>query len=280
VAKTTEKGHGPAIESNSELRNDPRMKNPKNLFKSAISAGQHQLGIWNTIGGNTVSELLGGANFDWVLVDCEHSAIETVEVQTCLQAIAGTPGVSAAVRAAGHDSVLIKRLLDMGAQTLMLPFVESAAEAEAAVYAMRYGPRGVRGMAGMTRATRYGRVDDYFTKAEEGLCLIVQVESVAGFEALEEIAAVDGVDAVFFGPADLSASMGYPGQFDHPEVVETIKAGFARLAAVGKPGGVMALEPAAAKSYMTMGSLFTAVGVDLVLLANAVAGLRGEFDAG
>ena len=117
-------------------------------------------------------------------------------------------------------------------------------------------------MAGMTRATRYGKVENYFTTAEEELCLIAQVESVAGFDALEEIASVDGVDAVFFGPADLSASMGYPGQMGHPEVVRTIEAGFDRLQAIGKPGGVMALEKSAAQNYIAKGSLFTAVGVD------------------
>ncbi|MBV6656591.1 MAG: 4-hydroxy-2-oxo-heptane-1,7-dioate aldolase [Devosiaceae bacterium] len=253
------------------------MKNPKNLFKAAIASGQHQLGIWNTVGGNSVAELLGGAGFDWILVDCEHSAMETIEVQGLLQAVAGTPDVSAAVRAAGNDPILIKRLLDMGAQTLMIPFVQSADEAEAAVAAMRYGPRGVRGMAGMTRATRYGKVENYFTTAEEELCLIAQVESVAGFDALEQIASVDGVDALFFGPADLSASMGYPGQVAHPEVVAMIEEGFERLKAVGKPGGVMALEKAAADAYIARGSLFTAVGVDLVLLANAVADLRARF---
>ncbi len=255
------------------------MNNPMNLFKSAILSGHHQLGLWNTIGGNTVAELLGGAGFDWVLVDCEHSAIETVEVQSLFQAIAGTQDVSAAVRAAGNDPILIKRLLDMGAQTLMIPFVQSAAEAEAAVQALRYGPRGVRGMAGMTRATRYGKVENYFTTADEELCLIVQVESVAGVDALEEIASVDGVDAVFFGPADLSASMGYPGQMSHPEVVRTIENGFERLRAVGKPGGVMALEKSAAQNYIAKGSLFTAVGVDLVLLANAVRDLRAQYGA-
>lgn len=253
------------------------MKNPKNLFKSAIVSGRHQLGLWNTIGGNTVAEILGGAGFDWVLVDCEHAAIETVEVQTLLQAIAGTPDVSAAVRVAGNDPVLIKRVLDMGAQTLMIPFVQSAAEAEAAVKAMHYGPNGVRGMAGMTRATRYGQVDDYFATALDELCLIAQVETVAGFEALGEIATVDGVDAVFFGPADLSASMGVPGEVGHPDVVAVIEAGFERMKAIGKPCGIMALEAKAAKNYIDKGSVFTAVGVDLVLLADAVAALRDQF---
>ncbi|MEM1286711.1 MAG: aldolase/citrate lyase family protein, partial [Pseudomonadota bacterium] len=245
------------------------MQVPKNLFKSAIASGDHQLGLWNTIGGNTVAEMLGGAGFDWVLVDCEHAAIETVEVQAALQAIAGSMGVAPVVRAAGHDEVLIKRLLDMGAQTLMVPYVQSASEARSIVQAMRYGPSGVRGMAGMTRATRYGQVEDYFQTAQDELCLIAQVETVSGMDALEEIASVDGVHAVFFGPADLSASMGIPGQMGHPDVVDAINKGFERLKAIGVPGGVMALEPASAKAYMNAGSLFTAVGVDLVLLADA-----------
>lgn len=253
------------------------MKNPKNLFKDAILNGRHQLGMWNTIGGNTVPELLGGAGFDWVLIDCEHAAIETVEALPALQAIATTPGVSAAVRPASNDATTFKRLLDMGAQTLLVPFVQSAQEAEAAVAAMRYGPRGVRGMAGMTRATRYGQVDDYFTTAEDELCLILQVETVAGIDALEDIATTDGVDAVFFGPADLSASMGHPGQMDHPEVVDAIETGLKRLQAVGVPGGVMALDIDAAKRFIALGSMFTAVGVDLVLLADAVADLRRQF---
>lgn len=268
-------------------RTDPRekcatmgqatMDNPRNRFKAAIRSGRHQLGIWNTIGGNTVPELLGEAGFDWVLVDCEHAAIETIDVLPALQAVAANPKVSAVVRPAANDPVLFKRLLDMGAQTLLVPYVQSAQEAAAAVAAMRYGPRGIRGMAGMTRATRYGKVADYFTRAEEELCLIVQVETAGALEALEEIAGTDGVDGVFIGPADLSASMGYPGQFDHPEVTAAIADAFKRLAAMGVPAGIMALDPAVARHYIDNGSVFTAVGVDLVLLADAVAELRGKF---
>ena len=250
---------------------------PVNPFKAALRTGRHQLGLWNTIGGNTVPELLGGAGFDWVLIDCEHAAIEAVEVLPALQAMAAHPGVGCAVRPAANDPVLFKRLLDMGAQTLLVPYVESGDDAAAAVAAMRYGPRGIRGMAGMTRATRYGQVADYFATAETELCLVCQVETLAGLAALEDIATTDGVDAVFFGPADLSASMGLPGQMDHPAVVAAIDEGFARLAAIGVPGGVMALDPAAAQRFIAQGSLFTAVGVDLVLLADAVARLRRQF---
>jgi 4-hydroxy-2-oxoheptanedioate aldolase len=141
------------------------MQNPTNVFKATLKERRHQLGIWNTIGGNTVPDMLGGAGFDWVLIDCEHAAIEAVEVLPALQAIAAHPNVSAIVRPAANDPTLFKRLLDMGAQTLLVPYVQTVEEAEQAVAAMRYGPHGVRGMAGMTRATRYGQVDDYFATA-------------------------------------------------------------------------------------------------------------------
>ena len=156
------------------------MRNPKNLFKEALKSGDCQIGIWNTIGGNTVPELLGGAGFDWVLIDCEHAAIETVEVLPALQAIGQHSQTSALVRPAANDPTLFKRILDMGAQTLLVPYVQTAEEAAAAVQAMRYGPHGMRGMAGMTRATRYGKVDKYFEDAWDELCLVVQVETIEG----------------------------------------------------------------------------------------------------
>lgn len=253
------------------------MKNPKNLFKAALRE-RHQLGIWNTMGGNTVPDLLGGAGFDWVLIDCEHAAIETVEVLPALQAIAAHPQVSALVRPAGNDAVLFKRILDMGAQTLLVPFVQTAQEAEQAVKAMRYGPHGIRGMAGMTRATRYGQVEDYFRVAFDELCLVLQVESVLGMENLEAIARTPGVDAVFIGPADLSASMGYPGQPDHPEVEAAISDIITRLQRIDVPVGIMALDPEAAQALMARGVAFTAVGVDLLMLADSARALRRRFD--
>lgn len=253
------------------------MKNPKNHFKAALKSGRHQLGIWNTLGGNTVPELLAGAGFDWVLVDCEHSAVETIEVLPALQAIAAYPEVSAVVRPAENSPVLFKRLLDMGAQTLLVPYVQSADEARQAVEAMRYGPNGIRGMAGMTRATRYGRVDNYFQNVEDELCLIVQVETVAGLNALDAIATTDGVDGVFIGPADLSASMGLPGQTAHPKVRAAIDEAIARLQNLGVPSGILSLDNQEAASFIAQGTNFTAVGVDLALLAEGVATLRQRF---
>jgi 4-hydroxy-2-oxoheptanedioate aldolase len=253
------------------------MKQPRNLFKAALTGDTPQIGIWNTVGGNTIPEMLAGAGYDWVLVDCEHAAIEAVEVLGALQAIGQWPDVSALVRPAANDPVLFKRLLDMGAQTLLVPYVETAAEAEGAVRAMRYGPQGIRGMAGMTRATRYGQVEDYFTTAEQELCLVVQVETLTGIENLAAIAATDGVDAVFIGPADLSASMGLRGQTDHPEVDSVICDAIKSLVDMGVPAGVMALNPDTAKRYLALGASFVAVAVDLVLLAKAVRDTRALF---
>ena len=253
------------------------MKNPKNLFKAGLTAGQRQLGIWNTIGGNTVPELLGGSGFDWVLVDCEHAAIETVEVLPALQAIGQIPDTSAVVRVAANDPTLFKRVLDMGAQTLMVPYVQTADEAAAAVHAMRYGPNGMRGMAGMTRATRYGQVEDYFSKAEEELCLIVQIETLEGLQNLHAIAKTDGVDGVFIGPADLSASIGLRGQLTHPDVDKAITDAITELVDMNIPVGVMALDPSVAERYLACGASFVAIAVDLVMLADAVADIRNRF---
>jgi 4-hydroxy-2-oxoheptanedioate aldolase len=253
------------------------MKNPKNLFKAALKAGQHQLGIWNSIGGTTVTEMLAGCGYDWVLIDTEHSPVDVNDVLPALQAIAAYPEVTAIVRPAVNDTVLIKRLLDLGAQTLLLPYVQSAEEAEAAVHAMRYPPKGIRGMAGVTRASRYGMVEDYATRAEEELCLIVQVETKVALDQLEEIAAVEGVDGVFIGPSDLSASMGYPGQTGHPAVVEAIEQAIARLKAVGMPAGILTLNEAFAQRCIDLGTTFTAVGVDLALLSDATRALRSRF---
>ena len=245
------------------------MKNPKNLFKAALREGRHQIGIWNTIGGNTVAEALAGAGYDWVLIDCEHAPVETADVLPALQAIGQYPDVSAIVRPSSNDAVQFKRILDMGAQTLLVPYVETAAEAEAAISAMRYGPRGIRGMAGMTRATRYGKVDNYFNVAEDELCLIVQLETVRGIDNLEEIAAVDGVDALFIGPADLSASMGLPGETDDPRVIAKVETAIERSQSLGIPCGLMSLKEKQANTYIETGSSFTAVAVDLVLLVEA-----------
>ncbi len=253
------------------------MKNPKNLFKAALKSGKHQLGIWNSIAGQPVTEYLATCDFDWILIDTEHAPVDVIDVLPALQTIAAYPHVSAIVRPAINDTVLIKRLLDLGAQTLLIPYVQSADEARAAVAAMRYPPSGVRGYAGMTRASRFGKVEGYGTGAADELCLIVQIETGTALDQLEEIARVEGVDGVFIGPADLAASLGHPGDLAHPDVVSAIEDAFRRLAALGVPSGILSLDRPFAKHCMSLGTAFTAVGIDLALLGNAAMALSEEF---
>lgn len=253
------------------------MKNPTNAFKAALKSGRHQLGIWNSIGGPTVIEMLAGCGYDWILIDTEHSPVDVTDVLPALQTVAGYPRVSAVVRPASNDTVLIKRLLDIGAQSLLIPYVQSAADAQAAVKAMRYPPNGVRGMAGLTRASRFGKVDAYATCAEEELCLVVQVETAAALDRLEEIASVEGVDGVFIGPADLAASLGYPGNSGHPDVVVAIDGALQRLLALGVPAGILTLDTDSTRRCIALGTAFTAVGVDLGLLERAATDLAEEF---
>lgn len=252
------------------------MELPRNRFKAALKDGRHQLGVWSGLGGTVAPEVLAVAGFDWIVLDTEHAPIEVAEVLPALQALAAYPGSSAVVRPAINDPVLIKRHLDQGAQTLVIPYVQSAAEARAAVAAMRYPPRGIRGVAGVTRASRFGTVKDYATRAEEELCLIVQVETAQALAALEEIASVEGVDGVFIGPADLAASMGHPGAAGHPEVVAAIEGAIGRLKTLAVPAGILSMDPAFARRCMALGTAFTAVGVDVgILVAGARALVEG-----
>jgi len=249
---------------------------PKNHFKAALVAGNGAIGLWNTVPGPVVAEMLAGTGFDWVLIDTEHSLTDLPDTMGMLQAMAGYP-VSPVVRLAANDAVLIKRALDLGAQTLMVPYVQTADEARRAVAAMRYPPRGIRGMGGMTRATRYGAVTDYVARAESELCLLVQIETAATLPMIEQIAAVDGVDGLFIGPADLSATMGHPGQLRHPEVVAAIENALRRIDATGKAAGILTVDTDFARQCIAWGSRATAVGIDLVLLSTAARALRAQF---
>ncbi len=251
----------------------------KNLFKAALVEGRQQLGLWNSLPGPVVAEALAGTGYDWILVDCEHALTDVPDVLSNLQAMAPYP-VSAVVRPADNDPVLIKRILDFGAQSLLIPYVQTPAEAERAVAAMRYAPRGMRGMGLMTRATRYGTVEDYALQADAEMCLLVQVETAATLPLIEEIAAVDGVDGMFIGPADLSATMGYPGQLYHPEVVAAIEDAVRRIKATGKAAGILTPDLPFARSCIEWGTTFTAIGADLSLLVSAARGLVTGFRQG
>ena len=252
---------------------------PRNAFKQAIAEGRTQIGLWMALTSGYAAEAVAGAGFDWLVIDMEHAPNTLESVVAQLQALAAYPA-TAVVRPASNDIVRIKHLLDMGAQTLIVPYVQSVAEAEAAVAAMRYPPRGLRGVSSATRATGFGRVADYGRKAEAELCLIVQVETVAALESLEAIAAVDGVDGVFIGPADLAASMGLVGQLSHPEVKAAVLGAIQRLVRIGKPAGVLSADPDFAGACRDAGAIFVAVGLDTVILARGADALARRFKGG
>ncbi len=250
---------------------------PGNRFKQALREGRQQIGLWSTLSTAFAAEAVAGAGFDWLLLDTEHSPGDVLTVMAQLQALSGYAGLAPVVRPASNDPVLIKRFLDVGAQSLLIPYVQSAAEAEAAVAAVRYPPAGIRGVSALTRATQFGRIADYAHKAADEICLVVQIETQAGLDALEAIAGVEGVDGVFIGPGDLAASLGYIGKLDHPVVVHAVEDAIARIVACGKPAGILTGDVTFAERCISLGTSFTAVGVDVGLLARAADNLVGRF---
>ena len=253
-----------------------------NLFKHALAAGQAQIGLWSAFPSPYVTELLGGSGYDWIMLDTEHSPNDVPQVMAQLQALDASHQprpTSAVVRPAWNDAVLIKRYLDIGAQTLLIPFVQNAQEAQAAVDAMRYAPSGIRGMGGSTRASNFGRDTRYIADAQQELCLLVQVETKEALDQIEAIAALDGVDGIFIGPADLSASMGYPGQPRHPEVDAAINDAIRRIRKAGKAPGILMVDETRARECLALGAQFVAVAMDLILLRSAADGVAAKFVA-
>lgn len=257
------------------------MKIVANPFKSALKGSRPLIGTWCMLNSATAVEALGRSGFDWMLLDGEHAPLELADAMSQLRALAGSSSTPI-VRIASNDPILFKRFLDAGATTIMLPYVQSAEDAQAAVKAMHYPPLGARGVAVMHRASQYGRVRDYLKTVGDSLCLIVQLETPAALARLEDIAAVPGVDALFIGPGDLSATMGYLGEPDHPKVQEAVVDAFARARRVGIPIGILAPNAAAAERYIAMGFSFVSVANDLALLvqnADAAAARYGELAA-
>ena len=249
---------------------------PANRFKARLARGEVQYGLWSTIPDPSAVEALAGAGFDWMVLDTEHTAVEVSAVLPLLQAMAPYP-TAAVVRPWVNDTALIKRHLDQGAQTLLLPYIQSRAEAEAAVAAVRYPPRGARGVAGTMRAAGYGRIAGYHAKADAEICLLLQVETALALSRLEEIATVDGVDGIFFGPADLSASMGHLGQTGHPEVRGAILDAITRLSRLGVPAGILTQDADFARATIDAGARFVALAVDIALLVRAADALIDRF---
>jgi 4-hydroxy-2-oxoheptanedioate aldolase len=255
------------------------MKLPENRFKRALNEGHQQIGLWCTLSSAYAAEVVAGSGFDWLLFDTEHSPSDVETVLGLLQAVSAYD-VSPIVRPASNDTVLIKRFLDIGVQTLLIPYVQSAEEARNAVAAIRYAPDGVRGVSALTRAARFGRVEGYARRAADELCLLVQIETQQALNELEAIAAVDGVDGVFIGPADLAASLGHVGDQGHPDVKATVEGAVRRIRACGKPAGILTGDTAFAQRCIEIGTTFTAVGVDVGILARSTEKLAHRFQAG
>lgn len=253
------------------------MQLPVTFADRVSSADGPQVGLFITSGSPTNTEIVAGAGFDWVLIDAEHSPYHLGDIVDLLRAAApydATP----VVRIPANDTVLIKQYLDTGAQNLMVPMVHTREQAEAAVAAMHYPPRGVRGIgAALARSSRWGGVDGYLQNASDLVSLTVQVESGEAVENAAEIAAVDGVDAIFIGPSDLSASMGYLGQQTHPEVLEAISSTFDAVKGAGKLVGINAFNTDQARKYVEAGADFVCIGADVQQLAGAVRRLAADF---
>ena len=255
------------------------MENTRNAFKHAIAAGQLQIGLWCSLCSNIAADIVSDSGFDWLLLDTEHSPNEIPDLLTQLQAVRGGTATPI-VRPAWNDPVLIKRVLDIGAQSVLLPYVQNPEEAKRAVAAVRYPPAGIRGVAAGSRASRYGRVAGYLKNADAEICTLVQVETRAALDQLEAIAQVDGVDGVFIGPSDLSASFGHVGNPQHPDMQKTLESAVTRLKAVGKPAGILTGNEDEARRYIGWGYTFVAVGSDVGLLGRGADMLARKFKVG
>ena len=251
------------------------MELPKNKFKQALRENKPQIGIWSSLSSHIVAEILAHAGFDWVLLDTEHSPNELPMVQAQLHAMTGGTA-SAVVRPAWNDMVLVKRYLDIGAQSLLLPYVQTEEEARNAVRYTRYPGEGLRGVAGSTRAAGYGRTKDYMKRAHGEICLLVQAETRKSLANLEAIAEVEGVDGIFIGPNDLSADLGHLGNWQHPDVWKAMEDAAKRIRKCGKAPGILVGE-AEGQRCLDAGFLFVAVGADTGMMVRGSDALAAKF---
>lgn len=253
---------------------------PLNRFKRAMASGEVQYGLWLGLPDSTAAEIAAAAGFDWLLIDHEHAPFEVTDILAHLQVMAAY-AVAPVVRPVDANPSLLKKLLDIGVQTFLVPMVDTPVQAQSLVRALRYPPAGIRGLGtSLARAAAWGQTPGYVQRANEEICLLVQVETVQALEDLGQILAVDGVDGVFIGPSDLSASMGYVGDPGHPEVVDAVSAGLRAIAAAGKFAGVLCIDPALAANYRACGANFIGVGVDTLILAQGARRLAQSFIPG
>jgi 4-hydroxy-2-oxoheptanedioate aldolase len=248
-----------------------------NSFKAALAAKRQQIGLWLSMADPYLAEVSATAGFDWLLIDGEHAPNDLRSTLAALQAVAPYRA-QPVVRAVSGEVPLIKRLLDVGAQNLLIPMVDTAEQAKALVAATRYPPHGIRGVgSAVGRASRWSARTDYLEAADGEVCLLVQAESVTALANLEAICEVDGVDGVFIGPADLAASMGHRGKPGHPEVQAAIEQAMGTIVASGKAAGTLTSDAALARRYLELGCTFVAVGVDILIYANAARKLAKDF---
>lgn len=249
----------------------------KNTFKQQLNADTRTIGLWLGLPDQSAVEISAGAGFDWLLIDAEHAPWETRDLLTALQVIAAYP-VAPIVRPLNDDPAQLKRLLDIGVQSFLIPMVHSAEQATKIISTVRYPPRGVRGLGtSLARAARWNRVEAYIDQANDEICIIVQIESVEGLENIEAIANVDGVDAIFIGPSDLGAALGFPGQPTHPDVVIAVEEAIHVITKLGKPAGVLAPARAQFDIYAKAGATFIGVGTDTGVLASGTKVLADTF---
>lgn len=253
------------------------MSAPVNVFKTRLAQRDPQIGLWVASGDPSVAEICSHTGFDWLVVDGEHGPNGLRDMLAQLRAI-GTARAQPVVRVRNDDRAEIKQMLDIGAQTLLVPMIESAEQARAAVESTQYPPHGKRGIgAALARASGYNTYDDYLATADEQICLLLQIESRAGLAALDDILAVDGVHGVFVGPADLAADMDHRGNPAHPDVQAAVEDAIQRIVAAGKPAGMLSSNPDFATRCLKLGATFVAVGSDVGLLVNNARKLSADF---
>jgi 4-hydroxy-2-oxoheptanedioate aldolase len=243
------------------------MSAPVNTFKAALKDGKTQIGCWMGFADGYAADIMGTAGFDWLVIDGEHAPNDIRSISDQLIALEPSPS-HPVVRVPIGETWMIKQVLDVGAQTVLVPMVDTAQQARDLVQACRYAPEGVRGVgAALARATRFSSVSDYVETANAQICLLVQVETKAGIAALDDILAVDGIDGVFIGPADLAADMGFGGNSAAPEVQAVILGALEKIRAAGKAPGILSLNDDFTRQYLNVGAQFVAVGIDVVMLA-------------
>ncbi len=253
------------------------MEMPVNRFKQLLKPHAAQIGLWVSLAETYCVEITAGAGFDWLLLDAEHAPNDLRSLVAQLQVMAAYP-VSPVVRLASDNPIHVKQVLDLGCQTLLVPMIESAEQAAALVRSTRYPPGGIRGVgSALARASRWNRIPNYLAEADGQLCVLAQVESERGLAALEGIADTPGIDGLFIGPADLSASMGFRGQPAHPSVQAAIDRAIARCNERGTPIGILSADEALCHRYVSMGAAFVAVGADTTLLAKSTQALAQRF---